>query len=129
MTRFSVDWMDDAACRGYKLRPGEHWPWDTDPILGLPPEEKEAAQHRRLATARRICGTCPVTGFCMYYGMNADRLDNLVEEVYGGMTPEERAAFQGTHVRMQSGNRRYADQLKAQQSGSKRPAGPRADAA
>ncbi len=103
-----LDWMDRGACRGYKPAPGEPWPWDTDPITGVPRPQKVAAEAKRLATARRICAGCPVMDQCLDYGIQVDHEANYPEGIWGTLTPDERAEYQGLRIRFQSGSRRYA---------------------
>ncbi len=51
-------------------------------------------QGRTAATARRICGACPVHIQCLDYALSgADTWGGITTGIWGGTTPRERAAM------------------------------------
>ena len=51
-------------------------------------------QGRTAATARRICGACPVRIQCLDYALSgADTWGGITTGIWGGTTPRERAAM------------------------------------
>jgi WhiB family transcriptional regulator, redox-sensing transcriptional regulator len=74
--RRSLDWQVDAACRGT----------DTNGFY-LADGERAKRARRREASAKAVCGTCPVVRDCLSWALDtAERWG-----VWGGTTPEERA--------------------------------------
>jgi transcription factor WhiB len=111
LTALDTPWMDQARCRSYKRQRGERWPWDTDQVRG-----KEAQQQVTdlQDLAKAICASCPVRLMCREYGTSIDHQSTIVDGIWGGETPEERAERQGLVIRWVSGQRKYATKPKVE---------------
>jgi hypothetical protein len=74
----SVDWMNDAACRGF------------DPEMWFRDSKNTS---RELATVRAICAACPVRKLCLSTAMAGDFYG-----IWGGSTRDERIAAQRSRL-------------------------------
>lgn len=92
-----------GSCRTFRLTPGEPWPWDTDKLRGKSGQEKLADAEN---LAKSICHTCPVKRACLEYGLSEDTREMQPNNIYGEMTPEERAELLGCDIKWISGSRR-----------------------
>jgi WhiB family transcriptional regulator, redox-sensing transcriptional regulator len=68
-------WMDDAACKGLTH------------LFFPPPAERPQARDRREATARDVCGSCPVNSHCQQFARTHHEYG-----FWGGESEDERHA-------------------------------------